>query len=317
MNKLIPNLELGAQLQMVVAVIFSILVFSSLIFFAWKKLKPGALIDELVVRLKSWWVICFVFLFAALAGPMATCIGLGILSFFALRELYTHLKLRESDRSILLVCYLCVPVQYYFAYKGWYNLFVSFLPVFMFISIPFLLVMTGDTKDIVRSMGLMPSSLMIGIFGISHMAMLVCHPALNTNPDVGKGLLLFLIFLTQINDVMQFTFGKLFGKHKIMPTVSPNKTWEGFIGGLISTTVIGYFMGFLTPLHSWQLIVVSFSVALFGFIGDAIVSAIKRDFGVKDLGDSIPGHGGYLDRIDSLTTAASPFFHIVYLMILI
>ena len=116
---------------------------------------------------------------------------------------------------------------------------------------------------------------------------------------------------------MQFTFGKLFGKHKIMPKVSPNKTWEGFIGGLIATTVIGYYMGFLTPLHSWQLIVVSFSVALFGFIGDAIVSAIKRDFGVKDMGDAIPGHGGYLDRIDSLTTSASPFFHIVYLMILI
>jgi phosphatidate cytidylyltransferase len=317
MHKLIPSLELGAHLQMVVAVIFGILIFSSVLFSILKKVKPGTLVDELLLRLKSWWVICFVFLFAALAGPLSTCIGLGILSFFALRELYTHLKLRESDRSILLVCYLCIPVQYYFAYKGWYNLFMSFIPVFMFISIPFLLVMTGDTKDIVRSMGLMPSSLMLGIFGISHMAMLVCHPGLNEDADVGKGLLLFLIFLTQINDVMQFTFGKLFGKHKIMPKVSPNKTWEGFIGGLVGTTVIGYYMGFLTPLHSWQLVLVSFTVALFGFIGDAIVSAIKRDFGVKDMGDSIPGHGGYLDRIDSLTTSASPFFHIVYIMILI
>ena len=115
MNKLIPSLELGAQLQMVVAVIFGILIISSVIFSAWKKLKPGAFIEELVVRLKSWWVICFVFLFAALAGPMTTCIGLGVLSFFALRELYTHLKLPDSDRSILLVCYLCIPVQYYFA----------------------------------------------------------------------------------------------------------------------------------------------------------------------------------------------------------
>jgi phosphatidate cytidylyltransferase len=149
------------------------------------------------------------------------------------------------------------------------------------------------------------------------MAMLVCHPELNADSNVGKGLLLFLIFLTQINDVMQFTFGKLFGRHKIMPSVSPNKTWEGFIGGLISTTIIGYFMGFLTPLNTWQLLVVSFTVAVFGFVGDAIVSAIKRDFGVKDMSDAIPGHGGYLDRIDSLTTSASPFFHLIYLMLLI
>jgi phosphatidate cytidylyltransferase len=317
MNKLIPSLNLDANLQMVVAVIFGVLFLSSVLFAFWKKLKPGDLIDEMILRLKSWWVMCLIFLFVALSGPLVTCIGLGLLSFFALRELYTHLKLREADRSILLVCYLCIPVQYYFAYKGWYNLFLSFLPVFMFISIPFLLVMTGETKDIVRSMGLMPSSLMIGIFGISHMAMLVCHPELNADSNVGKGLLLFLIFLTQINDVMQFTFGKLFGRHKIMPSVSPNKTWEGFIGGLISTTIIGYFMGFLTPLNTWQLLVVSFTVAVFGFVGDAIVSAIKRDFGVKDMSDAIPGHGGYLDRIDSLTTSASPFFHLIYLMLLI
>ena len=318
MNKLFPFFDLEGHLQMVVVVIFSILIFSSVIFAFWRKLKPGDLIDEMIVRLRSWWVICLIFLYAALSGTLATCIGLCILSFLALRELYTHLRLRRSDRIALLVCYLCIPFQYYFAYMGWYNLFMSFLPVFMFITVPFFLVLSGDTKDIVRSMGIMPSSLMLGIFGISHMAMLVCHPEMNEDPAVGKGLLLFLIFLTQINDVMQFTFGKIFGNHKILPTVSPNKTWEGFIGGLAGTSVVGYYMGFLTPLEEWwHLVLLSFSVALFGFIGDAIVSAIKRDFGVKDMGDAIPGHGGYLDRIDSLTTSASPFFHIVYLMLLV
>jgi len=318
MNKLFSFINVEGHLQLVVVVIFSILAFSSVLFAIWKKLKPSDLIDEMITRLKSWWVICLLFLYATLSGAFATCLGLCVLSFLALRELYTHLKLRKSDRIALLVCYLCIPFQYYFAYKGWYNLFMSFLPVFMFIAVPFILVLSGDTKDIVRSMGLMPASLMLGIFGISHMAMLVCHPGLNEDPSVGKGLLLFLIFLTQINDVMQFIFGKIFGTHKILPSVSPNKTWEGFLGGLLGTSVVGYYMGFLTPIEEgWYLVVLSLSVALFGFIGDAIVSAIKRDFGVKDMGDSIPGHGGYLDRIDSLTTSASPFFHIVYLMLLI
>ena len=98
--------------------------------------------------------------------------------------------------------------------------------------------------------------------------------------------------------------------------MSPNKTWEGFIGGVLSTTVIGYFMGFLTPLSSLQLIIISPSIAILGFMGDAILSAVKRDFGVKDMSNAIPGHGGILDRVDSLSTTASPFFHIVYFIII-
>ena len=175
--------------------------------------------------------------------------------------------------------------------------------------------MAGDTKDIIRSMCILPTSLMLGIFGISHLALLVSFPEMNNDDISGKALLLFLIFITEANDIMQFISGKIFGKHKILPKVSPNKTWEGFIGGVICTTIIGYFMGFLTPLNSWQLILISSSIAVLGFMGDAIISAVKRDFGVKDMGDSIPGHGGFLDRIDSLSTTSSPFFHLIYFMI--
>ena len=115
---------------------------------------------------------------------------------------------------------------------------------------------------------------------------------------------------------MQFVCGKIFGKHKILPNVSPNKTWEGFIGGVICSMIIGYFMGFLTPLETLPLILISASIAILGFMGDAIISAVKRDFGVKDMSDVIPGHGGYLDRIDSLSTTSSPFFHLIYFLLL-
>ena len=138
-----------------------------------------------------------------------------------------------------------------------------------------------------------------------------CHGGEGFNAG-GRGLLMFLVFLTEINDIMQFVWGKLFGRHKILPKVSPNKTWEGFLGGVVSTTVIGYFLGFLTPLSTPNVILVSALIAIAGFAGDVVISAIKRDKGIKDMGDSIPGHGGVFDRIDSLSYTAPVFFHLVY-----
>ena len=112
--------------------------------------------------------------------------------------------------------------------------------------------------------------------------------------------------------MFQFTWGKLLGRHKIIPKISPNKTWEGFIGGILTTTIIGYFLRFLTPFSETEALVVSFIVACAGFVGDVVVSAVKRDIGLKDTGTLIPGHGGILDRIDSLSITAVVFFHIVY-----
>lgn len=316
MKKIIDSIDLNPEIQWVIAIILSILIIATIIFWVWGKIQPSNLVQEMKIRTKSWWGMCFIFLFAATVSPIITYIGLAFLSFLTLREVYTLLDLRDSDRNTLLACYLSIPIQYYFAYQGWYTMFLIFIPVFMFVIIPFLLVLNGETKDIIRSMCILPTSLMLGVFGISHLALLISFPEMNTEDISGKALLLFLIFITEANDIMQFVFGKIFGKRKILPKVSPNKTWEGFIGGVISTTIIGYYMGFLTPLNSWQLIVISFSVAILGFMGDAIISAVKRDFGVKDMSDTIPGHGGVLDRIDSLSTTSSPFFHLIYFMIL-
>ena len=316
MNKIFNSIDLMPEIQWVIAIILLILVFATLLFLIWNMIKPSKLVDEMQIRTRSWWVMCCIFLFASIVNPVVTYFALGFLSFLTLRELYSQLKLRKIDRSVLFFCYLSIPIQYFLAFKGYYTLFLIFIPVFMFIIIPFLLVLTGETKDIIRSMCILPSSLMLGVFGISHLALLISFPEMNSNGVSGKALLLFLIFITEANDIMQFVWGKIFGKHKILPKVSPNKTWEGFIGGVISTTIIGYFMGFLTPLNTWQLILLSSSIAVFGFMGDAIMSAVKRDFGVKDMSNAIPGHGGVLDRVDSLSTTASPFFHIVYFIII-
>ena len=312
MDKLIENINISGEIQIVIFIILAILVFSSIVLGIWGLFSKSKMLTELKTRTKSWWIMCTLFITATIISNVITYVCIGFLSFAALREFYSVIKLRKSDRAGMLWCYLAIPVQYYLAYRGWYELFIVFIPVFMFVWIPFILVLQGETKMIMSSMAGLPTSLMLCVFGLSHMAYLISLPEIDGFSAGGKGLLLFLIFITQINDVMQFIWGKLIGKHKILPKISPNKTWGGFIGGIISSVFIGYLMSFLTPLNHWQVIVVSFFIAGVGFVGDVVVSAIKRDMGVKDMGQAIPGHGGVLDRIDSLALTTPIFFHLVY-----
>src|SRR5688500_17400059 len=300
------------DLLIVVALIFGILVFASLLFFIVGKLKPHANLKELKARTRSWWVMAIVFIGATIVNTNISYIAIAFLSFAAFRELYSILGFRESDRHAIFWAFISIPVQYYLAYIGWYGAFIIFIPVVMFLLLPLRLVLKGDTKGIVTSMATLQWILMLTVFGISHMAYLLSLPEIPGFESGGRGLLLFLVFLTEINDVMQFTWGKLLGRHKIIPKVSPNKTWEGFIGGVVSTTVIGYFLHFLTPLSPVESIWISFAIAIAGFVGDVVMSSVKRDIGVKDTGTTIPGHGGILDRIDSLAYTAPAFFHLIY-----
>jgi phosphatidate cytidylyltransferase len=300
------------DLLIIVFLIFGLLIFASLLFFVIGKVKPNANLKELKDRTKSWWVMAIVFICATLINTTISYFAIALLSFIAFRELYSVLGFRHTDRRAIFWAFLSIPIQYYLAYIGWYGAYIIFIPVVMFLFLPLRLVLKGDTAGITKSMSILHWILMLTVFGISHMAYLLSLPEIEGFASGGRGLLLFLVFLTEINDVMQFTWGKIFGKHKIIPKVSPNKTWEGFIGGVISTTIIGYFLGFLTPLNVNQVVFVSFMIAISGFFGDVVMSSIKRDIGVKDMASTIPGHGGVLDRIDSLAYTAPVFFHIVY-----
>jgi phosphatidate cytidylyltransferase len=300
------------ELLIVVAIIFGLLIFATLLFFIVGLINPKAKLEELKSRTKAWWVMALIFIFATLVNTKISYVAIAFLSFVSFRELYSLMGFRESDRRAIFWAFLSIPVQYYLAYIGWYGAFIIFIPVVMFLWLPLRFVIKGETDGIIKSMASLQWILMLTVFGISHLAYLLSLPELpNFNPG-GRGLLLFVVFLTEINDVMQFTWGKLLGKHKIIPKVSPNKTWEGFVGGIISTTFIGYLLRFLTPLNSYQIIFVSFLLAFSGFVGDVVMSSIKRDIGVKDTGTLIPGHGGILDRVDSLMYTAPVFFHLVY-----
>lgn len=313
MRELLQNMY-NNDLHFVTGIIFGVLIFASSLFFVMGKVKPHVDFGELKSRTKSWWVMATIFISATLLNTTISYISLAFLSFLAFRELYSLLDFRNADRRAIFWAIVAIPIQYYLAYIQWYGAFIIFIPVVMFLILPIRLVIKGETDGIIKSMSNLQWTLMLTVFGLSHMAYLISLPDVDGFQSGGRGLLLFLVFLTEINDVLQFTWGKLFGNSKIIPKVSPNKTWMGFIGGLITTTAIGYGLAFLTPLSTPQVLLVSFMVALSGFLGDVVMSAIKRDIGVKDTGSTIPGHGGILDRIDSLSYSAPVFFHIVYFM---
>ncbi|WP_298867621.1 phosphatidate cytidylyltransferase, partial [uncultured Gimesia sp.] len=219
---------------------------------------------------------------------------------------------RQADRRVLFWAYLSIPIQYYLVSIGWYGMFIVFIPVYVFLLLPMRMVLIGETKGFIHSAGVIHWAVMLTVFCLSHIAYLLVLPI--KNPEAGNiGLVIFLLFMTQFNDVSQFIWGKLFGKHKIIPKVSPNKTWEGFIGGVLTIGLVSGFVGpFLTPMTFQFSLLSGLIISISGFIGDVVISSIKRDLEIKDSGSLIPGHGGILDRCDSLIFTAPLFFHFLY-----
>ena len=272
---------------------------------------PHAVIDNLNARINAWWVMILI-IFAAAAVGFYGVIGLFfVISFMALREFLSLLYIRRGDHLALAACfYVILPLQYFLVAIDWFSMFTIFIPVYGFLFLPILSALLGDTAHFLDRSTKVQWALMISVFCISHI------PAILTLDIEGfedKKLLLmiFLILVVQSSDVLQYVWGKLFGKHKIAPKLSPSKTVEGFVGGVISASVLGGLLYWLTPFNPVQAVLMSLLICLMGFLGGLVMSAMKRSMGVKDWGNMISGHGGMLDRMDSLCFAAPIFFHVV------
>jgi phosphatidate cytidylyltransferase len=290
--------------------VLGILILASLIVAALRLAKPSSDFRELTARVKSWWFMAAIFFIAVAVNEKISIIFFAFLSFWALKEFVTLLKTRPADHKTLVLAFLAVPIQYYWAWDGWYGMFIIFIPVYMFLLIPARLMLSGETVGFVASASQIQWGLMAFVFGLSHLAFLTNLELKGASAGVhGRTLLLFLVFVVEMSDVLQYVWGKLAGRRKIIPLISPNKTWEGFVGGVATTVLLSLLIRFLTPFTIGETLIVSSLITIAGFLGGAVMSAVKRDFGVKDFGASIPGHGGMLDRVDSLCWAAPVFFH--------
>lgn len=293
------------------AVILGVLILASLCTAALKRAKPDRDFHELAARVRSWWIMATVFFCAVFFEPRLSLAFFAFMSFWALKEYLTLLKTRPADHRTLVWAFLTIPIQYWWIHSAWYGMFIIFIPVYMFLFLPVRLILSRETAGFVASMSTIQWGLMTFVFGLSHLAALLSLSLKAVGPADGRSLVLFVVFTTEMSDVLQYVWGKMLGRRKILPTVSPNKTWEGFLGGLGSMVLLSPLLRFLTPFTVSETMAVSAGIVFAGFLGGAVMSAVKRDIGVKDYGTLIPGHGGMIDRVDSLCYAAPLFFHYV------
>jgi phosphatidate cytidylyltransferase len=268
-------------------------------------------IENLNDRIRSWWIMVVLMGLALLFGMVGTTLLFAFCSFAALREVMTLSEIRRSDHWALVAAFFVVlPYQYYLIYTEWYGLYSILIPVYAFLLMPVVAVLRGDTEHFLTRIAGVQWALMICVYCISHVPALL---SLDIPGYEGRNVLLiaFLIIVVQSSDVAQYVWGKLLGRTRIAPNVSPSKTVEGLLGGALSAVLIGASLSWITPFTPWQAGLLSFVIVVLGFMGGLVMSAIKRDRGVKDWGHLIAGHGGVTDRLDSVIFSAPIFFHLV------
>jgi phosphatidate cytidylyltransferase len=268
-------------------------------------------VANLNARIFAWWIMVGVFGVALLIGRVASVVLFALTSFLALREFVTLTPTRPGDhRALFWAFFVILPAHYWLLATQWYGLWIIFIPVYAFLFIPIRAALAGDSERFLERTSKVQWGLMVCVFFVSHAPALTIL-AIPGFEGQGAKLLFFLVAVVQLSDVLQYVWGKLLGKTPVAPRLSPNKTLEGLLGGGLSATAVGAALWWITPFAPWQAALLALVCVAMGFFGGLVMSAIKRDRGVKDYGELLPGHGGMMDRIDSLCFAAPVFFHLV------
>ncbi|WP_371225238.1 phosphatidate cytidylyltransferase [Roseovarius sp. 2305UL8-3] len=302
-----------SELMTLLMAVLAVLVTASAVGFVLARLKgaDNPVIENLNARINAWWVMAIVLGLAFWWGRPGVILLFAICSFAALREFVTLTNARRADTWMLAALfYIALPLQYWSIWTDWYGFTAIFIPVYVFLGMPILSALRGETDNFLIRVAEVQWAAMIAIYCVSHIPALLC---LNIPGFEGQNILLiaFLVIVVQASDVLQYIWGKLMGKTKIAPRLSPSKTVEGFAGGVGSATLLGACLWWITPFSFWQAGLMALVIALMGFFGGLVLSAVKRDRGVKDWGATIAGHGGFIDRLDSLIFAAPIFFHLI------
>jgi phosphatidate cytidylyltransferase len=271
-----------------------------------KKIQSDKDFSAVSMRVKTWWGMFVVFCLATLFNPIVSLLSLMILCFFGLKEYFSMMKTRKPDRRLFLWSYLAIPLQFYWIYIGWYGMFIVFIPVYMFLFLPLPRLLGKGTSGFLRSVSSTQWGLMLMVFGLSHLAYYQF-----ATPEYGANLVLFLVVLTQVNDVVHYLISIYLGKRKVVPSANPILTWEGFIGAAVITTIVSYYIyPYLTPLDLKFGIISGIMISVSGFFGNLTISVLKRDLLIGD-NEKFNAKESYLSRVDSLTYTSPVFFHVI------
>lgn len=305
---------MSAELVQLMKIVLAILVVATAVGWILEKVVRGesgrATVRNANERIRAWWIMCGIFGLALLGGKGGALLLFAAVSTLALREFLRLVAQSPGDRSNGWLYWLILPLQYCLLGIEWYGLFAVMIPVYAFLVLPARSAMSGDTRRFLERVAEQQWGLMVCVYCVSHApALLTLH--IPGYEGKSAALLFYLILVVQISDVFQYLWGKCLGRRKVAPEVSPNKTWEGLVGGVLSATLLGTLLYRVTPFAAWQACLLSLLITGMGFLGGLTMSAIKRGSGIKDYGSIIEGHGGILDRIDSICFAAPVFFHVV------
>jgi phosphatidate cytidylyltransferase len=260
---------------------------------------------------RGWLVMIPIVLGTLFLGRIATIVGVALLAIFGFKEFARATGL-YNDWWMTGGVYLGIaavaasalmrdPVR---DVAGWYGLF-STLPVYVVSVLLAIPILRNQPRGQLQSVSL-------AILGFIYLGWMLSHVGFLANSRHAYGYLLFLLFAVEGNDIAAFISGKLFGRRKLRTQISPNKTLGGSLGALAVSLALPWLLWFSFPhFGPLQLVLTGLIVGIGGQLGDLAISFIKRDIGVKDMGALIPGHGGLLDRIDSLIFAGPLFFHMV------
>lgn len=259
----------------------------------------------------GWLVMVPLVLGCVFLGRAATVIFFTLAAMLAFKEFARATGLYR-DWAMVTVVYLAIAACGVAALitdpfkqtPGWYGLFIC-LPVYVIAAILLLPILRNRYQGQLQTVSL-------AIVGFIYIGWMFGHLFLFVNAPLAYGLLLYLLLAVELNDVAAFTFGKLFGRHPLRSAISPRKTWEGALGALGVSLILPWLLRFSFPSFGPRdLILTGLIVGVGGQLGDLSISMIKRDLGIKDMGAAIPGHGGLLDRIDSLIYVAPLFLHLM------
>ena len=273
--------------------------------------RSNSIVDNINARIKAWWAMVILMAFAFLGGKAGIVTLFAFCSFLALREFVTLTNTRRADHwPLALAFFVVLPFQYYLIWIDWYGFYSVFIPVYAFLLMPIIANLRGDTGNFLVRVAETQWALMISVFCVSHV------PALLSLDIPGfearnERLIVFLVIVAQSSNVLEEVLSKLYGRTKIAPRLSPARTVEGFIGGALGAACLGACLSWITPFTFMQAGLLSLIIATAGLFGSLVMSAIKRDRGVKDWGHMIPGHGGFIDQFDAVIFSAPLFFHLV------
>jgi phosphatidate cytidylyltransferase len=272
-----------------------------------------ALRTELFRRYCSWLVLCPILLVPILLGAAWTILGVGVLSLLCYRE-YARATGLFREKAISLVVVVGIVAITLAVLDHWYRLFVALTPLTVAL-IAAVAVLADRPKGYIQRVGL-------GVLGFLLFGTALGHLGYLANDLNYRPLMLLVIVAVEMNDVFAFAVGKAIGRHPLVPNTSPKKTIEGAVGGVVLTTLlvlgIGLFFfpvseriayGVTTKQELRYLAMLGLIIGVVGLLGDLTLSSLKRDLGIKDFGTTIPGHGGLLDRFDSLILVAPAAFH--------